>query len=226
MPGATAEEVERRLTSPLEKAIYEIPNVEYVYSTTQPSGGMIIVRYLVGTDPDQAAVRGPHQARRDRRRAARRGAAAARRAARHRRRPGARLHPVVAGAPRRSSSARSREELKAELTRHPRVAQVRCSAGERRAVHGDVRPRAPGRPPGLDPAGLPGALRARTGAAGRELSRAADREIEVEVGRALPQSADEVGGAVVGGLRRRGRSTCATWPRSPTAPTSRPSTSG
>ena len=57
MPGATAQEVERRLTSPLEKAIYEIPNVEYVYSTTQPSGGMIIVRFMVGTDPDQAAVR-------------------------------------------------------------------------------------------------------------------------------------------------------------------------
>jgi multidrug efflux pump subunit AcrB len=57
MPGATAREVERRLTSPLEKAIYEIPNVEYVYSTTQPSGGIIIVRFLVGTDPDQAVVR-------------------------------------------------------------------------------------------------------------------------------------------------------------------------
>src|SRR5512135_3226013 len=57
MPGATAQEVERRLTTPLEKAIFEIPNVEYVYSTTQPSGGMIIVRFLVGTDPDQAIVR-------------------------------------------------------------------------------------------------------------------------------------------------------------------------
>ncbi len=43
--------------APVEKAIYEIPNVEYVYSTSQPSGGMIIVRFLVGTDPDQAVVR-------------------------------------------------------------------------------------------------------------------------------------------------------------------------
>ncbi|HPC84468.1 MAG TPA: efflux RND transporter permease subunit [Thermoanaerobaculaceae bacterium] len=57
MPGATAPEVERRLTSPVEKALSEIENVEYVYSTTQPSGGMVIVRFVVGTDPDQAAVR-------------------------------------------------------------------------------------------------------------------------------------------------------------------------
>ena len=57
LPGATAQEVERRVISPLEKAIYEIDNVDYVYSITQPSGGMIIVRFLVGTDPDQAVVR-------------------------------------------------------------------------------------------------------------------------------------------------------------------------
>jgi len=57
LPGATAAEVERRLVSPLEKALWEIDRVEYVYSTSQPSGGMIIVRFLVGTDPDEAVVR-------------------------------------------------------------------------------------------------------------------------------------------------------------------------
>ncbi len=57
LPGATAEEVERRVVSPVEKALYQIPNVEYVYSTSQPSGGIVIVRFLVGTDPDQAVVR-------------------------------------------------------------------------------------------------------------------------------------------------------------------------
>ncbi|MGB3563338.1 MAG: efflux RND transporter permease subunit, partial [Thermoanaerobaculia bacterium] len=56
-PGGTAQEVERRVVSPLEKAIYEIENVDYIYSTSQPSGGMIIVRFLVGTDPDEAVVR-------------------------------------------------------------------------------------------------------------------------------------------------------------------------
>ena len=57
LPGATAEEVERRVVSPVEKALYQIPNVDFVYSTSQPSGGIVIVRFLVGTDPDQAVVR-------------------------------------------------------------------------------------------------------------------------------------------------------------------------
>jgi multidrug efflux pump subunit AcrB len=57
LPGAPAGEVERRLITPLEKALWEIDRVEYVYSTSQPSGGMIIVRFLVGTDPDEAVVR-------------------------------------------------------------------------------------------------------------------------------------------------------------------------
>ena len=56
-PGATAEEVEHRVITPLEKLLYEIENVEYIYSISQPSGGFIVVRFLVGTDPDQAAVR-------------------------------------------------------------------------------------------------------------------------------------------------------------------------
>ncbi len=56
-PGATAEEVEYRAITPLEKKLYEIANVKYVYSTSQPSGGMIIVRFEVGTNPDEAAVR-------------------------------------------------------------------------------------------------------------------------------------------------------------------------
>ena len=34
LPGASADEVERRLVSPLEKALFEIPGVEYVYSTS------------------------------------------------------------------------------------------------------------------------------------------------------------------------------------------------
>lgn len=56
-PGATAKEVEQRVILPAEKLIYEIENVEYVYSTSMPSGGMVIVRFKVGTDPDQAVLR-------------------------------------------------------------------------------------------------------------------------------------------------------------------------
>jgi len=133
LPGATAQEVERRLVTPLEKALYEIPNVEYIYSTSQPSGGMIIVRFYVGTDPDQAVVRvhsklaelAPSLP------------------------PGA-MPPVVA--PRSIDDVpvlaytlwsetespmvlrQVAEELKAELTKHPRVAQVWVLGGQRRVV--------------------------------------------------------------------------------------------
>jgi multidrug efflux pump subunit AcrB len=133
MPGATAQEVERRLTSPIEKALSEIPNVEYVYSTSQPSGGMIIVRFLVGSDPDQAVVR-----------------VHAKLAELQPNLPPGALPPVVA--PRgiddvpvvaytlwstTTSPVQLRqvaEELKNELVRHPRVAQVTLLGGERRAV--------------------------------------------------------------------------------------------
>jgi multidrug efflux pump subunit AcrB len=55
-PGATAADVERLVTVPLERAIREIPQVEYVYATTQPSGAMIVVRFYVNSDPDRALV--------------------------------------------------------------------------------------------------------------------------------------------------------------------------
>ena len=58
LPGATAEEVERRIVSPLEKALFEIPGVEHVYSTSQPSGGMIIVRARRGGAPGTARAAG------------------------------------------------------------------------------------------------------------------------------------------------------------------------
>ena len=33
MPGASAKEVEQRVTQPMEKLLWEIPGVEYIYST-------------------------------------------------------------------------------------------------------------------------------------------------------------------------------------------------
>ena len=36
MPGASAAEVESRVSAPLERLMWEIPGVEYVYSTSQP----------------------------------------------------------------------------------------------------------------------------------------------------------------------------------------------
>ncbi|HKS96021.1 MAG TPA: efflux RND transporter permease subunit, partial [Terriglobia bacterium] len=57
MPGATAAEVEQRVTTPMEKLIWEIPGVEYVYSTTRPGLSMVVVRYKVGENEEQAIVK-------------------------------------------------------------------------------------------------------------------------------------------------------------------------
>ena len=38
MPGATAAEVENRVTRPMEKLLWEIAGVEYLYSTATPGG--------------------------------------------------------------------------------------------------------------------------------------------------------------------------------------------
>ncbi len=55
-PGADAPEMERLIAVPLERAIREIPGVEYVYSTSQPSGAMIVARFFVNSDPERALI--------------------------------------------------------------------------------------------------------------------------------------------------------------------------
>jgi multidrug efflux pump subunit AcrB len=57
MPGASAQEVEERLTKPMEKLLWEIPGVEYIYSTSSPGMSMAIVRFLVGQDEEKSIVR-------------------------------------------------------------------------------------------------------------------------------------------------------------------------
>ncbi len=135
-PGATAEEVEHRVITPLEKLLYEIENVEYIYSISQPSGGLIVVRFLVGTDPDQAAVRVHTKI-----------------ASVIDEMPDGVMPPVVK--PRTIDDVpvvaytlwgedvsgpdlrRVADELKVELTRHPRVAQVSVIGGQRRVIRVD-----------------------------------------------------------------------------------------
>lgn len=56
-PGASPREVERRIVEPLERIIWEIPGVEYVYSVAQADGALITARYEVGIDPDVALTR-------------------------------------------------------------------------------------------------------------------------------------------------------------------------
>ncbi|MBI5768431.1 MAG: efflux RND transporter permease subunit [Verrucomicrobia bacterium] len=57
MPGAPAAEVENRVTRPMEKLLWEIPGVEYLYSTASPGGNLTIVRFKVGTDLEAALIR-------------------------------------------------------------------------------------------------------------------------------------------------------------------------
>ncbi len=57
MPGASAREVEERVTKPMEKLLWEIPGVEYVYSTSRPGSSLAIVRFLVGQDEEASIVR-------------------------------------------------------------------------------------------------------------------------------------------------------------------------
>jgi multidrug efflux pump subunit AcrB len=57
MPGTSAAEVESRVSTPLERLTWEIPGVEYVYSTSQPGRSLVAVRFRVGENPEQALVR-------------------------------------------------------------------------------------------------------------------------------------------------------------------------
>ncbi len=194
-PGATAEEVEHRVITPLEKLLYEIPDVEYIYSTSRPSGGMIIVRFLVGTDPDEAVVRvhSKIQSALDEM-------------------PQGVMPPVVK--PRTIDDVpvvaytlwsedaspmalrQVADELKVELTRHPKVAQVWVLGGERHVVRVDFdREKL-----GAFNVSILQAYQALQGFNWRLPAGSAnvlDREIPVDVGRFL-RDARDVGDVVVG----------------------------
>ena len=57
MPGFSAKEVEERATSPMEKLLWEIPGVEYIYSTSRPGESLAIVRFKVGEDVEKSLVK-------------------------------------------------------------------------------------------------------------------------------------------------------------------------
>src|SRR5262245_34654837 len=54
MPGASAKEVERRVAAPLERLLWEIPGVEYVYTTSQSGQALAVVRFKVGEDVERS----------------------------------------------------------------------------------------------------------------------------------------------------------------------------
>jgi len=57
MPGFSAREVEERATRPMEKLLWEIPGVEYIYSTSREGDSLAIVRFKVGEDIENSLVK-------------------------------------------------------------------------------------------------------------------------------------------------------------------------
>ena len=57
MPGASPEEMEQRVTKPLESVLREISGVEFVYSTSSPGNSLVIARFLVGTREEDALIK-------------------------------------------------------------------------------------------------------------------------------------------------------------------------
>jgi len=57
MPGSGSKEVEERVTRPMEKLLWEIQGVEYIYSTSRPGESLAIVRFKVGEDVERSLVK-------------------------------------------------------------------------------------------------------------------------------------------------------------------------
>ncbi|MBL1217082.1 MAG: efflux RND transporter permease subunit [Planctomycetes bacterium] len=56
-PGHTATEVEQLVATPLERLLYQIDGVEYVYSTSKNDQAVITVRFYVGEDRERSLVK-------------------------------------------------------------------------------------------------------------------------------------------------------------------------
>lgn len=56
-PGASAEEVEKLVATPLEKLLWQVDGVEHVYSVSRRDGAVVTVRFFVGEDRERALVR-------------------------------------------------------------------------------------------------------------------------------------------------------------------------
>jgi multidrug efflux pump subunit AcrB len=57
MPGASPADVEQRVTRPMEQLLWEIPGVEYLYSTSSAGQSLVIVRFAVGQAEEAALTR-------------------------------------------------------------------------------------------------------------------------------------------------------------------------
>ncbi len=57
MPGSPPKEMETRVIGPMEKLLWEIPGVEYLYSTAMEGRAMTVVRFYVGEDTEKSLVK-------------------------------------------------------------------------------------------------------------------------------------------------------------------------
>jgi multidrug efflux pump subunit AcrB len=56
-PGGSAQEVERLVSSRLERLLYQIDGVEYVYSMSRPGMAVVTVRFKVGQDREASLIK-------------------------------------------------------------------------------------------------------------------------------------------------------------------------
>jgi len=60
-PGYSAQEVERKVTEPIERAVWGLDGVEYVYSSSQAHGSLVTVRFRVGEPIEPSLVKIHHK---------------------------------------------------------------------------------------------------------------------------------------------------------------------
>lgn len=60
-PGLNAKEIEEKLTEPVERAVWGLEGVEYVYSTSGPNGMLVTVRFRVGEPLEPSLVKVHHK---------------------------------------------------------------------------------------------------------------------------------------------------------------------
>ncbi len=61
VPGLDAHEIERKVTEPIERAVWGLDGVEYVYSASQPHGSMVTVRFKVGEAMEPSLLKIHHK---------------------------------------------------------------------------------------------------------------------------------------------------------------------
>ncbi|RMG47324.1 MAG: efflux RND transporter permease subunit [Acidobacteria bacterium] len=195
LPGASPAEVENRVTIPLEKRMWEIPGVEYVYSVSRPGMAMVTVRFYVGEDQERSLVKVYEKlvSGMDRMPA---GATP----------PLVKVRTIddvpVLGLTLWSSRHDGFElrqiaaELKKEIDRLDEVSVSRIIGGRRRAVLVRLDPERMSAF-GVDPAGVASALQMQNAALTAGEFDRGDRRIRVETG-ALLRDRDEVARLVVG----------------------------